>query len=219
MALAKAAEMKKRLSVAFLFSFIFAAVFGFIVLSISQEWINAFDRSVTHAVQSLESPGTTRIMEALSMIGTAKFVIGIMIAAMLVLYFVLGHRRELLFLTAVSLGAYLLSTAIKLLYKRERPDLHRLVEENGYSFPSGHSMLAIALYGSLAYLLWKHTRSWISRVVLLFCSSVMIIGIGFSRIYLGVHYPSDVLGGYAASGCWLGLAVFFGGRWIRGVKA
>lgn len=218
MASAREREMKKGLSLAFLLSLVFAVLFVFIALSIKQEWIHSFDRSVSQAVQSLESPGATRVMEVLSLIGTAKFVIGIMIAAMIILFFLLGHRRELLFFTAVALGAYLLSTLIKALVKRDRPDVHRIVEEAGYSFPSGHSMLAIALYGSLAYLLWKHTATWAGRAVLLAVSFVMIAGIGISRIYLGVHYPSDVLGGYAASACWLGLAIFFGGRWIKGVR-
>ncbi|WP_223066038.1 phosphatase PAP2 family protein [Paenibacillus caui] len=214
----KAGKMKKGLSAAFLLSLLCAFLFGMIALSIKREWIFGFDKSVISAVQGMESPGITRFMELLSWIGTAKVVIVLLVVAMVILYFVLGHRRELFFLAFVCAGSYVLNTVFKHVFKRERPDLHRLAEETGYSFPSGHSMVAFALYGVLAYLLWKHTASWIGKTLLLVCSAIMIAGIGISRIYLGVHYPSDVLGGYLASGCWLALAIWLGGRWIRGTE-
>ncbi|WP_229752700.1 phosphatase PAP2 family protein [Paenibacillus physcomitrellae] len=208
--------MKKGLSLAFLISLLCAILFVVLALSIRRDWIVSFDRTIIGEVQGWETAGLTRFMEALSWIGTTKVVITLIVVIMLFLYFVLGHRRELIFFVWVCLGAYLLNVLIKSLFKRERPDLHRIVEEVGYSFPSGHSMVSFALYGSLAYLLWRHVSSKGGRSVLLVINGLIIAGIGLSRIYLGVHYPSDVLGGYIASGCWLTLAIWLGGRWIKG---
>lgn len=107
----------------------------------------------------------------------------------------------------VCLGSLLLNTLMKQWFHRERPDIHRIIQEVGYSFPSGHSMAAFSLYGVIAYLLWRHLNRRRERVLLIVLAVLMTGGIGWSRIYLGVHYPSDVVGGYAASGAWLMLSI------------
>lgn len=96
---------------------------------------------------------------------------------------------------------------LKDFFQRERPTIHRLAEEVGYSFPSGHSMAAFALYGAFVYLLWKHVNSRTGRALLAAIGAIIVFAIGISRIYLGVHYPSDVVGGYFASWVWLGLMI------------
>nr|WP_306220618.1 phosphatase PAP2 family protein [Cohnella sp. WQ 127256] len=137
------------------------------------------------------------------------------VVILLFLTFVLGHRKELiLFITAIG-GAALLNAVLKSIFQRDRPNIYRLAEETGYSFPSGHSMVAFALYVVLIYLLWRHTGSKWGRVILIAAGSLFIVSIGLSRIYLGVHYPSDVLGGYLASGIWLGLIIGIYQRLVR----
>ncbi|MNP70769.1 Phosphatidylglycerophosphatase B [compost metagenome] len=90
-----------------------------------------------------------------------------------------------------------------------------MIDVNGFSFPSGHSMAAFSLYGVMAFLLWRHTLTSIGRGVLIAFSVAMILMIGISRIYLGVHYPSDVLGGFLASGCWLSISIWFYQRYME----
>ncbi|MFZ0446701.1 MAG: phosphatase PAP2 family protein [Bacillus sp. (in: firmicutes)] len=96
---------------------------------------------------------------------------------------------------------------LKQFFHRARPDLHRLIEIGGYSFPSGHAINVFTVYGIITFLLWRHIPSYLGRTILI--SSGFIFMIGTSRIYLGVHYPSDIIGGYFASGFWLSLAIWF----------
>ena len=93
----------------------------------------------------------------------------------------------------------ILNQLLKAILQRPRPTEYRIVEETGYSFPSGHSMVSMAFYGYLIYLIYKYVKNkyikWISIVLL----SILVCSIGISRIYLGVHYTSDVLGGFLIS--------------------
>ena len=97
---------------------------------------------------------------------------------------------------------------MKIFYKRERPEFHRLAEAGGYSFPSGHAMMAFSLYALFTYLLWRHVQSTAGRIVLVAFAIFMFGMISISRVYLGVHYPSDILGGVFASAFWVTLTTF-----------
>lgn len=207
--------MKKSLSKAFVLSLLMAILFGVIAIFIQDNKINQFDHTVIRYVQGMEAPWLTQIMKTFTWLGEGWRVVTITLVVMAFLYFKLNHRRELLFLVWICGGSALLNTLLKAIFHRARPTIHRIIEETGYSFPSGHSMAAFSLYGALAYLLWKHAPTVLSRILLLIVSAFFILSIGVSRIYLGVHYPSDVLGGYLASGVWLTAAIWYGGRFLR----
>lgn len=184
----------------------FALAFILISLIVTLDGAAGFDRALIGFVQSMESEPLTALAKGLSLVGSSKLAIGISLMTMIILFFALKHRLELVLFLWVGLGSHLLNTLLKQWFQRERPSIHRLVEQAGYSFPSGHSMGAFSLYGVLAYLLWRHMPSRSERVLLILFAVLMTGGIGWSRIYLGVHYPSDVIGGYAASGAWLMLS-------------
>lgn len=102
----------------------------------------------------------------------------------------------------------LLNYIIKHIFMRDRPTDLMIIKENGYSFPSGHSMIAVGFYGLLIYLLWKSKVNKKIKIVLTIIICIIIILIGISRIYLGVHFPTDVLAGYCLSLSFLILFVY-----------
>ena len=117
--------------------------------------------------------------------------------AVLVLVFIKNKKQGLA--VAVNLAlAPLTNQIVKQFFRRPRPDLSfRLIEETGFSFPSGHSMTSMAFYGFFIYLVYNNVKNKTVKRLLITLLSLVILSVGFSRIYLGVHYTSDVLGGFA----------------------
>lgn len=202
-------NLKFKLSIAFVLSVFSLIGFSLMAFTISAHEFLNFDGNVISFIQGWESPILTTLMKFFTFIGSASSVIILSIFVLLFLYRVLKHRLELVLFSAVILGSPLLNLILKLFFHRTRPDLHRLIEIGGYSFPSGHAMNAFTLYGILTFLLWRHIRTKWGRNLLILLSTMMILSIGISRIYLGVHYPSDIIGGYFASGCWLAISIWF----------
>ncbi|RAV06549.1 phosphatase PAP2 family protein [Paenibacillus sp. YN15] len=182
-----------------------AAACSFVVIAaaVRLQAAPGLDEKLAARVQSWESPGLTLCMTLLSWIGTGLPLVLLTAVIMGLLYHKLGFRREIWLIALTAVGSALLNVALKHLFRRPRPEVYRLAEAAGFSFPSGHSMAAFSLYGLLAFLLWPRLQGSFSRTVLLAAAASLILAIGLSRIYLGVHYPSDVLGGYAASACWI----------------
>lgn len=122
---------------------------------------------------------------------------------------VLWRRREktdAVFVALALLGAQVLSTGMKLGFRRDRPFFEDpLATEVTFSFPSGHAMVSFAVYGSIAIVLARRVSSRARRALLLGGTALLVLAIGFSRLYLGVHFLSDVLAGYAAGAAWLAL--------------
>jgi len=176
-----------------------------------------FDKAIINWTQGFESDTLTSVMKVITFIGSSKGMIIVTLLAAIILFIFLGHRRELILLVVSVGGVAVLNEGLKMIYQRERPTLHRIIEETGFSFPSGHSMASFTLYAMLTYLLWRHIRSGRGRTIVLVVAAVVILMIGMSRIYLGVHYPSDVLGGYLISACWIALCIAVYRR-TRGVR-
>ena len=97
-----------------------------------------------------------------------------------------------------------LNVVLKQIVQRPRPDGFRLIAETGYSFPSGHSMVSMAFFGLLAWMIWVYEKDRLMRNVWCVLMGLVIVMVGVSRIYLGVHYASDVLAGFCVSLVWLG---------------
>jgi membrane-associated phospholipid phosphatase len=116
------------------------------------------------------------------------------------------RQTDALFVALAFLGAQVLSSGMKLGFRRERPFFpDPLATESTFSFPSGHSLVSLAVYGSIALLLAREVRKRAWHVLLLAGTGLLVLAIGFSRLYLGVHFLSDVLAGWAAGAAWLAL--------------
>lgn len=200
-------ELSFRLILAFVLCIFFSIAFGYIAAMVGNESIAHFDTAVIGFVQGLEAPWLTSIMKVFTWIGSGNVVASIALIGFIVLYFLLRYRLQAILLIAVVAGSVSLNRALKVYFKRERPEIHRIMDANGFSFPSGHSMMAFALYAIIAYIAWRNVKTPMRRVVLVLFTAFMIITIGTSRIYLGVHYPSDIVGGFAASALWVTIAI------------
>ena len=143
----------------------------------------------------LISDFVTPIAKFITNFGGAIFLIILTI----VLFFVIKNKKIGLSIFLNLVIVTVLNQLLKRILQRPRPTEFRIIEETGYSFPSGHSMISMAFYGYLIYLIYKYVKNkyvkWISIVLL----GILISSIGISRIYLGVHYTSDVLGGFLIS--------------------
>lgn len=137
----------------------------------------------------------TNVMKSISFLGGTEFLIVLSILFILLSITIKNNRYFVYILINLSFAASL-NHFVKFLFKRPRPSGYNLITESGYSFPSGHSMVSMAYYGFLIYLILKHVKNKLLKFILCFILSFLIIFIGISRIYLGVHYASDVIAGF-----------------------
>lgn len=193
----------------FMVAFSCAFGFGAIAVLIGKNNIDWFDKAGVSIIRGTERAELTAIMKFFTFIGAGVPIFIITALVALMLFFAFKYRGELVFFMGVVIGSALLNDVLKLLFQRARPTLNRIVEAEGFSYPSGHSMAAFTLYGVLCYLLWNHSRTLSTRILLLATVTILVLAIGISRIYLGVHYPSDVVGGYLASCAWLAACIGF----------
>jgi undecaprenyl-diphosphatase len=193
-------------------------LFAKIVEDLLYHELGTFDTVVTQYIQSFATNELTKVAILITQIGSPRFDIIVMVISGSYLLFRLKHTWETLVLAISLAGGGLLNYALKNIFHRTRPDIQHLVNAGGYSFPSGHAMISATFYGMLGYLIWlnlheRNNPSWFVIVV----TAILITAIGVSRIYLGVHFPSDVVAGFAAGGIWL-IACILGLQAIRCYK-
>lgn len=137
----------------------------------------------------------TPIVKVITHIGGAKIVLVLTVVAIILIK---GLKNKLFLLTGI-VGTAGLNVVLKHIIQRERPNINRLIPEKGYSFPSGHSMMSMAFYGMLIFLIFKYVKNTALKWTLIVILTILLSTIGITRIYLGVHYPSDVIGGFLVS--------------------
>ena len=137
----------------------------------------------------------TPIVKVITHIGGAKIVFVLTILAIILIK---GLKNKLFLLTGI-VGTAGLNVVLKHIIQRERPNINRLIPEKGYSFPSGHSMMSMAFDGMLIFLIFKYVKNTALKWTLIVILTILLSTIGITRIYLGVHYPSDVIGGFLVS--------------------
>lgn len=166
---------------------------GFILLSIAvlKNKVGNFDNLIYDKISLLISDKMTIFVRVITSFGSAAILIGITIGIMLIF----KNKKHGILIGINLLSVFLFNLLLKFIYARPRPIDINLVEEGGCSFPSGHAMVSTAFYGFLIYLIFRSNINnkvkWLYSILL----SLLIISICITRVYLGVHFASDVLGG------------------------
>ena len=196
----------------FILCLVFLIPFSVFAYGVEQqaEWINVFDHFIASPILMNRSPKSTAFYSFITDMGGTFFIV--LLTLIVSLYFIWQKKdtkTAYWFILHVALGAGLLNQVVKFFFQRTRPTIEHLVLQDGYSFPSGHSMASLICYGGIAFLIIHFTqKKWIKWLTCLI--TVLIVSIvGLSRIYLGVHFPSDVVAGFCLAGSWFALSAAF----------
>jgi undecaprenyl-diphosphatase len=164
----------------------------------------SFDLTARAWVRSLETPELSAVMWGASVYGAPIRLLPLSLVAAAV-FLLRGWRRGAVLVLVTLAGAAVLDLGLKQLFARARPQAffdYYLVPKS-FSFPSGHALFAVCFFGGLAVLLSHRVRGRLARILLWAVALVLILLIGVSRVYLGVHYPTDVIGGFAVGIIWV----------------
>jgi len=174
-------------------------VFAILAWQLKAGGLTAFDGAITAWVRADITPGLTSWMILITDLGSLGFVAAL--AAFTVLFlFACREWGEGLGVAVASLSSWSLCSYLKLVFQRPRPGLPHLVPAGGYSFPSGHATVTAALFFTFALIYCRRTGSRTGSVLAMAAAAFVVLLVGISRVYLGVHYPSDVVAGWAAGG-------------------
>lgn len=152
----------------------------------------------------------TPIFKIITWFGSATCII----LLALILFFTIKNKKVGLLISTNLIIITILNQALKIIVQRPRPTEYRIINEAGYSFPSGHSMVSMAFYGFLIYLIYKNIKNKYLKISLIVILSLLIVMIGISRIYLGVHYTSDVCAGFLVSLSYLIIYINFANKLV-----
>lgn len=174
-----------------------------------------FDDWAATTLHNHASPPVTTFMSGITVLGSTKVLL--VLGAIVVIAFLLARwRRETLRFLVTMGGAALLNRVLKLSFQRPRPQPYfDLVAPASYSFPSGHALLSLCFYGAIAFVLAAHLRRSSQRMAVWLFIGALVLLVGISRIYLGVHYASDVIAGFTAAFIWLMAVSFAPHMWNR----
>ena len=170
--------------------------------------ITMLDNSAWNFFKSLQSSWLNNVMRWFSFLGSFIF-LPIAAIVLLIVLFLKKYKFYAIILLILLAGSSLLNVVLKYLFNRSRPDVHGLTDAAWLSYPSGHAMSGICFYGFLIYLTCKLIANNAARLVTSLFLMLIITMIGVSRIYLGVHYASDVVAGFAAGGFWLAVFLIY----------
>lgn len=166
-----------------------------ITYAVFNDKIEHIDSLVHSYILDIRNDTLTSIFLVITNISSAYALIVLSI----ILFFIIKNKKIPLYITINLVCSFLANQIAKVIFTRPRPIGINLIEESGFSYPSGHSMVSMAFFGFIAYLLYKKQKNKLTKTILIISIIITILLIGFSRIYLGVHYLSDVIGGFLLS--------------------
>lgn len=154
-----------------------------------------FDLVVLEYIHSATNPVVLSIMKSISFIGSGYFLVPIL--AIIIVYSLIKKRYYITkLLLASTLGSWVFNYILKFVFQRTRPLNYFLVEQGGLSYPSGHSMVTMSMYLTITYLLIRNEKLIPKKKIIYTASIIFILLMGISRMYLGVHWPTDIIGGF-----------------------
>ena len=166
-------------------------LFSVILFNVCKYGVLDIDNNVYNFIsKNIMNDTLSSILKCLTHLGGVAFIV---LLGVLCFMFCKKNRW---FITFDLVGCTVINQTIKHIVRRPIPNVLRLVSESGYSFPSGHSMISVAFYGLVIYFVYKNINNKYLKWALISLLSLLILTIGFSRIYVGVHYFTDVVGGF-----------------------
>lgn len=193
--------MSKKLLKIFLFSLLFwipVIIFSKLADDILEHESIFFDKAILEFVHSYSSQVLDNFFLFITNAGSPISLAAITFLICIFLFYKKFYQK-LLILSSIVGGSAIANLILKLIFHRDRPSLwNPLIVENGYSFPSGHAMVSSAFVIGLIFILWETKYKWLSLIL----GAIFVLLIGFSRIYLGVHYPTDIIAGWCVSFVW-----------------
>lgn len=178
-------------------AFVCILVFVYMAKTVFIDREHGFDLAAFEFARSHTTPGFTVFMKFVTFFASKDFLIYGSLSLAAFFLFIKKHRWYSVRIPVVAAGSSLLNQGLKFWFGRPRPET-AFYEQSGLSFPSGHAMIGAAFYGVLMYLIWINVRPLGLRWLLVSLLGLWILLIGYSRIYLNVHYASDVLAGWSA---------------------
>ena len=178
---------KKFLIIVSILIFILLVITGLVIFNLT----GPFDEMVYKMVRSLESDFFDTYFVFVTKFGNA-----IVIFAVVLILMIMFRNRDGWLLGILAANSAITNKIVKHIIQRPRPDVLKLIKQGGYSFPSGHSMIAIAVYGYLLYYVLKRIKNKYLKYPLVILLGILILSVGISRIYVGVHYGTDVIAGF-----------------------
>jgi membrane-associated phospholipid phosphatase len=189
-------------------SAIFLAILFFLTNEIVLENETSFDISVFNFLDRFRSPGATSVFTFFTFFGSINFLLPAYILLSLYFIFFKKNNARSFNIAAIGLSSGLLLRFVKNIFQRHRPPNPLIENVSGFSFPSGHSFSSFTFVGVIIYMLWESKADvswkWAGTAVLFILATI----IAFSRVYLQVHYASDVIAGFCLSFVWLSLCIF-----------
>jgi len=183
-------------------SVVFLILFAWLSEEVFEGDLRRFDMAVRMKVHEFFSPQMTKFMQTLTFLGSIGFLSSLFIV--ITAYWIIRKKyRTAVWLAMAAGGSVVLDISLKLSFHRPRPVPFVGMVPMTYSFPSGHSLSSFCFYGVLAGLVCARIQSRAGRAVIWSATALLVLAIGVSRIYLGVHYPTDVIAGYIAAATWV----------------
>lgn len=182
------------------FFYLFVLLFFVDFIMVITGFSSNFDNAISLFFSVHNNVTFTNTFKAISFICSPKFMI--ILNVLLFIFIIVKKKYKLFIIVLSSISSVIINNLVKIIVRRERPDYLRMVMEKSYSFPSGHAMISVLFFGSIIYLVNKYNLKY--KKLITFSLSTFVLLVGISRIYLGVHYLTDVVGGYL-----LGFIVLF----------